>query len=393
MGFFQGVVQQLNVIDERNERYGKELRDRAEKDADRAERRKERQEELARSRIDALTKLVTEGKISQEAYFSAVAGISEALGDGGEKTTDKKDKKAALEVPKPDGKVPTPYEKKLPGQGGVRIETTLLPSTAVGQKGKDLVKRYNLDPEKVAKFVARGPTHIDDLIDLMKTAYAAYKSAGREAEWTPKVANEVLDQLGVYADEPTKTLDRGELDRILGLNLDPIDKTYYAAIASAAGKPKTSVANFYTPPTFFTPEEYDKLDKVFVGAITQNLINAQVELQRFEPTTDEERTNRANGLRLIEKQLKDAKEGIITPDVIESYGPETFMQLAELNPKILQQKVIPGNLGAAQRAYKRSQNAMPTYDTVDEARAARERGEIKVGDSVVIAGQTTKVKK
>lgn len=375
MGFFQGVVQQLNTIDDRNERFAKEERDRA-------EQRKARQDALLKSRTDAIVQLAASGTISNEAMLGYLSEIG--AGSSTDESTKGSKKEPVLTVPKPS-------EKKLPG--GVKIETSLKPSSVVMQKGQDIIKKYGANPDTVAKFVARGPTHIDDLMDVLQARRADWVAAGREAEWESQgIANKIIEGVSVYIDDPSATVNREILDRIDTLGLSSADRAYYKAVLSGK-KSKSSFRSFDEKPTFFTAEDYDKLDKIFVGAINQNLLNAQVELQRFEPTTDEERANRAKGLSLIEKQIEDAKKGILTPDVIETYGPETFMQLAELAPTVLKQKILPGNLGAAQRAYKRLQNAMPTYGTVDEAMAARERGEIKKGDSVVIAGQTIKVKK
>lgn len=368
MGFFQGVVQQLNTIDDRNERFAKEERDRA-------EQRKARQEALLKSRTDAIVQLAASGTISNEAMLGYLSEIG--AGSSTDESTKGSKKEPALTVPKPS-------EKKLPG--GVKIETSLKPSSIVAQKGQELIKRYNLDPEKVAKFVARGPTHVDDLMDLMKTAYAAYKSAGREAEWTPKVANEALNSLLVFADDTSKTLDREELDRILGFTTNPVEKAYYRALLSGK-KQKTSVANFYTPPPFFSLEEYNKANESFTKAITQTLLEAERKLQRNQPedtASAEERREHGERLATIKRQIIDAKDGIIAPDVIEQYGPilfETFK--ISVSPKIGMQENLPGILGSSRRAL----NAVPEFDTIDEAREAVERGEARYDYPVRIGGQ------
>ena len=375
MGFFQGVVAQLNTIDERNERFAKEERDRAEK-------RKDMQDALLKSRMDAIVKLASSGEISTDAllgYMSEVGGLGST-----DDTTKGGKKESALTVPKPS-------EKKIPG--GLKVETSLKPSSIAVQKGKDIVKYYGANPDVVSKFVARGADHLDELMSVLKARRADWVAAGREAEWEAQgIANKIIEGVSVYVEDPSATVDRRVLDRIDNLGVSAADKAYYRAILSGK-KRKSTFKSFDEKPTFFTPDDYDKLDKAFVGAITQTLIRKQKELQRFEPTTDEERVSRADSLRTIERQIEDAKDGVVGFDVIESYGPETFVELAAIQPKLLQQKILPGNLGAARRAYEKSQTAMPTYGTVEEAMAARQRGDIKVGDKIIVAGQTTTVKK
>lgn len=376
MGFFQGVVQQLNVIDERNERYGKELRDRAEKDADRAERRKERQDALMKSRTDALVGLAASGTISPEAllgYLSEVEGDSTAAKD-----TKGTKEKTALEVPKPS-------EKTLPG--GVRIEKSLKPSSVVLQKGQDIIKKYGANPDTVAKFVARGPTHIDDLMDVLQARRADWVAAGREAEWESQgIANKIIEGVSVYVDDPSATVNREVLDRIDNLGLSSADRAYYKSVLSGK-KPKSSFRSFDDKPTFFSLEEYDKANESFTKAITQTLLEAERKLQRNKPedtASAEERREHGERLATIKRQIIDAKDGIVAPSVIEQYGPilfETFRK--SVSPKISVEENLPGILGSSRRAL----NAVPEFDTIEEAREAVERGEARYDYPVRIGGQ------
>lgn len=332
MGFFQGVVAQLNTIDERNERFAKEERDRA-------ERRKELQANLKEKRMQNLLTV------------AAKRGIT--------------------------GGLPTSAVK--PGSGGLPTDITPSPSTGAlkGHFTKILLNDMKASPEALAPFAALGESNMEEIFDAVNTVRKTYQDSGREAEFTPDVVNNILKGVRVTV-EAGGTVKYDDLLEMAGLTDLTEEERKYLDLMLQRG-PSAKVTILGSKPQFpMGIEDIKRVKDAASSDLTVTLRSLEMDLQTkvqqgtATPTENSELSKVSRAIEQIE-----SNDGNIPNWVIKDFGATVLAPYIQNEPRILR-----GNLGGAWDMAKSK-----VFATEEQLKAAFKAGTVKIGDTVSVGGR------
>lgn len=342
MGFFAGVVSQLNTIDERNEAFAKEERERA-------ERRKELQDALKEKRMTAIiAAAASRGLIVPEG--AGVDGTA-AAGTG-----------TVTEV------------------GGLAKDTGSKPSVSAikGHSAGILIKDFKADPELLAPFAALGESHMQEIYDAVDTVRAAYDDAGRLGEFTPDVVNNILKGVRVTVSKGG-TVYYDDLLKMAGLDDIPAEDRNYMDLMLRTG-PSAKVTIIGQKPQF--PMDIKDIKDIKDGAtadltVTLNSLRMDMERKIQDGTATPTEVSTAADLTKAIEQI-DENEGNVPMWVIQKFGATSLAPYIANDPRVLR-----GNLGGAWDIAKSR-----VFATEAELSAAFDAGSVKMGDTVVVGGKS-----
>ena len=341
MGFFAGVVQQLNTIDERNERFAKEERDRA-------ERRKELQDALKEKRMAAIIAAAA----SRGLMLPEGAGVDGTAAAAGTVTE----------------------------AGGLTKDTGSKPSTSAikGHSAGILIKDFKADPDLLAPFAALGESHMKEIYDAVDTVRKTYDDAGRLAEFTPDVVNNVLKGVRVTVSKGG-TVYYEDLLKMAGLDDIPAeDRKYMDLMLQRGGGAKVTIIG--QKPQF--PLKVEEITKVRDAAttdltVTLNSLRMDMERKIQDGTATPAEVSTAADLTKAIEQI-DENEGNVPMWVIKQFGATSLAPYIANDPRISR-----GNLGGAWDIAKSR-----VFATEAELSAAFDAGGVKMGDTVVVGGKS-----
>lgn len=351
MGFFTGVVSQLNTIDERNAAFAKEERDRA-------ERRKELQDALKEKRMAAIiTAAASRGLMLPEG-----AGVDGTAAAGTGSVTE---------------------------AGGLTKDTGSRPSTSAvkGHYTGILLKDFKADPDLVAPFAALGESNIKEIYDAVDTVRAAYDDAGRAAEFTPDVVNNVLKNVRVTVSKGG-TVYYDDLLKMSGLDQIPEeDRKYMDFMLRQGASAKVTVLG--QKPQF--PMKIEDIQRYkeaakddFLGTLESKLVEVQQKITRGGGDPGDLGAEQARLSKAI-NQIKEAG-GTVSPEILEKYGPDVMLPYVMREPRLL-----IGSIGGWQGAAINSLRENKAFSTEQAAKEAVMAGLIKDGDEITIKGKKVKV--
>lgn len=337
MGFFTGVVSQLNTIDERNERFAKEERDRA-------ERRKELQDALRERRLESIITV------------AAKRGLTVPTGMGGAAPS------TGTEV------------------GGLTRDTGSKPSTSAvrGHSARILLQDFKADPDLMANFAALGEGDMEDLLDAVRTAKQLYVDAGREAEFTPDVVNKVVSSARVSVSEGG-TFYADDLVKAIGLDdMTDEDRRYMNLMLGTGPSAKMTILG-HTPQFPMKVEEITKVRDAATTDLTVTLNSLRMDMERKiqDGTATPTEVSTAADLTKAIEQI-DENEGNVPMWVIQKYGATALAPYIANDPRVLR-----GNLGGAWDIAKSR-----VFASEAELGAAFDAGSVKMGDTVVVGGKS-----
>lgn len=376
MGFFKGVMQQLNIMDERKFEREKiqEQRDfqvsqaeiarqdrLAEVESDRAFQREIADRALQERRREALLTMVPNLTPAQ------VAALGIESGD-----------QSSTVRPAPVTRVTTPAP-------GLDEDTGTIPSEDAVGYAQTIMDEFGVPAEAVAPFVALGRAQVAEVGDAVNASRQLFIDAGRIHEFTPEVATDVLKHVRVLVEE-------GEDVNIDGLatylGVDSMSESDVNMMSILAQRPDTyKVVSDYQPRFPLAPDEVKPIQEAFSFQLQQDLEMKQAELTEVAQSGQGDATAVANELSRVSDALNYMKEngGVATTAIINEFGGDTFRLLVEQEPRLMYGSGLSGSLGVARRAFE-ARNV--TFSTMEEAQAAVDSGRLQEGTKVTVQGRT-----
>lgn len=320
MGFWAGVVGEMNRIEDRNER------------------RDEFNRTLREKRLDTI--------MAAAAQRGAVA----TTGAGGLSTT---------------------TSGSVPEAGAV-----------AGHYAGILINDFGADPEKLSSFSALGEAHVSEIYDAVNTVRQAYDDAGRLAEFTPDVVNNVLEGVRVTVKQGGSIAWK-DLAEMAGLNdISEEDAGYINAVLGSRPASATVTVLGSNPQFPLPQEDIQRVKDAATADVVSNLESKRIaltELSQAGTITAEQQTELSNVSRAIE--TINENEGNVPNWVISQYGASVIAPYVANEPRLLR-----GNMGGVwDTAIQQLRNTV--FSSEAAATEAFNAGRISVGDTIYINGQ------
>lgn len=370
MGFFKGVMQQLNLMDERKFQRESEQEARefqrslaqeqrdfqvSQAEADRAFQREVAERSLAEQRRSMLLQIIPNLTPEQAAALSRM--------NGGEP------------VRVGDGAPVSPVGADSPG---LTQDRSPVPSQEALTEASIFIEEFGVEPEAIAPFAALSKAHVEEVRSAINEVRDQFQAAGRLDQFTPDVVTEVMSKIRILVEEG-KDVDVADLARIAGT--DNLSQSDLAIMDILATRPDTvRVISDYQPRFPIEATKLNQIQTGFIAQMQQDLEMTVADLQAKQRQGD----NVANQLTRASAALDYIKEsGTATYSIIQEFGVPTFRALVESEPSLMYGTGLPGALGAARRSLENA-----TFSSMEEAQAAIDAGTIPEGATVYVNGRS-----
>lgn len=378
MGFFQGVMQQLNLMDQQKL---ESQRLQEGRDFQRSLAQEQRDFQVSQAESErAYQREVADRRLAEERKAMLIQMIPQL-------TPEQVERLGVMGV-STSGSTPAPVTRVSPAAPGLDEETGTTPSADALGAAQNLMERYGVSAEAVAPFAGLSRSHVEEVASAVDAARDIYLAQDRLNEFTPEVAEDVMKNIRIIV-EQGKDVNVEDLARMVGA--DDLSEQDVAIMNILATRPDTvRVISDYQPRLPISPQDLKIAQDNFLVALQSDLE------MKIADLTDRQ----SNGER-VENELLAASQDLeyITENktasagIIARHGGDTFRLLVESEPALMNGSGLPGPLGMARRAYEQSTQqpdagVVYTFATTDELNQAIQNGLVKEGDKVSVNGQT-----
>ena len=378
MGFFQGVMQQLNLMDQQK------------LESERLQEGRDFQRSLAQEQRDfqvsqveserAYQREVADRRLAEERKAMLIQLIPQLTPEQIEKLGAQ-----GISVGSP---TPAPVTRVSPVAPGLDEETGTTPSADAIGAAQNLMERYGVSADAVAPFAGLSRSHVEEVASAVDAARDIYIAQDRLNEFTPEIAEDVMKNIRIIV-EQGKDVNVEDLARMVGA--DTVSEEDMAIMNILATRPDTvRVISDYQPRLPISPQDLKVVQDSFLTNLQADLEMKRADL--FDRQNSGERVE--NELAAVSEDLDYLKEnGTASAGIIQRHGTDTFRLLVESEPSLMYGSGLPGALGMARRAYEQSvqqpdAGVAYTFATTDELNQAIQNGLVKEGDKVSVNGQT-----
>ena len=381
MGFFQGVMQQLNLMDERK---AEDRRLEEARDFQRSVTQEQRDFQVSQAEADrAFQREVADRRLTEERKAMLIQMIPQL-------TPEQIERLGVQGISLSGTPAPAPVSRVSPVAPGLDEESGTTPSPEALGAARGLMERYGVSAEAVAPFAGLSRSHVEEVASAVDAARDIYIAKDRLNEFTPEIAEDVMKDIRIIV-EQGREVNVEDLARMVGA--DDLSEQDVAIMNILATRPDTvRVISDYQPRLPISPQDLKVAQDNFLVALQSDLE------MKIADLTDRQ----SNGER-VENELLAASQDLeyITENktasagIIARHGGDTFRLLVESEPALMNGSGLSGPLGMARRAYEQSlEQPTPeagvsyTFNTTEELNQAIESGLVKAGDRVSVNGQT-----